>query len=244
VALERVWLHVRRGQVSDAAIACEGLELLAEKYDPSADFSWLDLHRYAALARAYLASAQERFDDAIAALQSLMEDAERANNHYFALRVAAHLSVVQFAAGQTAAAKSRFRQVLDVSADAGIRQTILDEGQTIGPLLMAVQDEGDLAPLPTELRSYLSEIIAAWKSRYQPGADPGQRQSQGNPLSPREGAVLNLVAQGLSNKEIARSLAITPETVKSHIKHIFEKLQVEKRVQAIARAQSLGLVTM
>jgi LuxR family transcriptional regulator, maltose regulon positive regulatory protein len=50
-----------------------------------------------------------------------------------------------------------------------------------------------------------------------------------------------LIADGLSNKEIARTLAITPETVKSHVKHIFIKLNVERRAQAVARAQTLGL---
>jgi LuxR family maltose regulon positive regulatory protein len=61
------------------------------------------------------------------------------------------------------------------------------------------------------------------------------------PLSTREGVILKLIAEGLSNKEIARNLAITPETVKSHVKHIFTKLNVEKRAQAVSRAQILGL---
>jgi DNA-binding CsgD family transcriptional regulator len=60
-------------------------------------------------------------------------------------------------------------------------------------------------------------------------------------LSAREGAILKLIAEGLSNKEIARNLAIGPETVKTHVKHIFTKLNVEKRAQAVSRAQSLGL---
>jgi LuxR family transcriptional regulator, maltose regulon positive regulatory protein len=51
-----------------------------------------------------------------------------------------------------------------------------------------------------------------------------------------------LIAEGKSNKEIARNLAIAPETVKSHVKHKFTKLNVEKRAQAVSRAQSLGLV--
>jgi LuxR family maltose regulon positive regulatory protein len=51
-----------------------------------------------------------------------------------------------------------------------------------------------------------------------------------------------LIAQGQSNKEIARTLGITPETVKSHVKSIFTKLDVDKRAQAVARAQALGLV--
>jgi len=63
------------------------------------------------------------------------------------------------------------------------------------------------------------------------------------PLSAREGDILKLIAQGQSNKEIARSLAIAPETVKSHVKRIFSKLAVERRAQAVSRAQSLGLVS-
>jgi FixJ family two-component response regulator len=61
-------------------------------------------------------------------------------------------------------------------------------------------------------------------------------------LSAREVEILNLIAQGRSNKEIARVLCIAPETIKSHLKHIFTKLNVERRAQAVSRAQSLGLV--
>jgi DNA-binding CsgD family transcriptional regulator len=62
------------------------------------------------------------------------------------------------------------------------------------------------------------------------------------PLSVRQTDILDLIAQGRSNKEIARSLCIAPETVKTHVKHIFVKLNVEKRAQAVSRAYSLGLV--
>ena len=63
-----------------------------------------------------------------------------------------------------------------------------------------------------------------------------------DPLSVREGDILDLIAQGRSNKEIARSLCIARETVKTHVKHIFIKLNVEKRAQAVSRAHGLGLV--
>ena len=61
-------------------------------------------------------------------------------------------------------------------------------------------------------------------------------------LSVRERDTLALIAQGLSNREIAGTLAVTPETVKSHVKRIFAKLSVKKRAQAVSRAQSLGLI--
>jgi DNA-binding CsgD family transcriptional regulator len=61
-------------------------------------------------------------------------------------------------------------------------------------------------------------------------------------LSTRERDIISLIARGESNKEVARNLGISPETVKSHMKHIFTKLDVDKRAYAVARAQSLGFI--
>ena len=87
----------------------------------------------------------------------------------------------------------------------------------------------------------LDRLIQGWRTIYQP--DPAQApRAIADSLTPRERGILELIAEGRSNKEIARSLGIAPETVKSHVKNIFDKLSVEKRAQAIARAQSLGLL--
>jgi len=61
-------------------------------------------------------------------------------------------------------------------------------------------------------------------------------------LTPRERYILELIGSGQSNKEIARTLGIAPETVKSHVKNLFVKLSVERRAQAVYRAQSLGMM--
>ena len=60
-------------------------------------------------------------------------------------------------------------------------------------------------------------------------------------LSPRECGILELISQGYSNKRVAYALGITEETVKSHVKHAFMKLDVNTRAHAVARAQRLGL---
>jgi LuxR family maltose regulon positive regulatory protein len=62
------------------------------------------------------------------------------------------------------------------------------------------------------------------------------------PLSDRELEVLRLIATGLSNREIAQELVIAIGTVKSHINHIYGKLGVKNRTQAVARAQKLSLL--
>lgn len=61
-------------------------------------------------------------------------------------------------------------------------------------------------------------------------------------LTPREQEVLQLLARGLSNKEIADSLTITSETVKTHLKNIFGKLKVDRRMKAAAIAKTIGLL--
>lgn len=60
-------------------------------------------------------------------------------------------------------------------------------------------------------------------------------------LSPREMDVLKALVDGQSNKEIARTLHISPNTVKTHVARVFEKLEVQRRTQAITEARRLGI---
>ena len=62
------------------------------------------------------------------------------------------------------------------------------------------------------------------------------------PLSERELEILKLIAQGLSNREISERLFLALDTVKGHNRRIFDKLQVQRRTEAIARARELGLL--
>jgi ATP/maltotriose-dependent transcriptional regulator MalT len=72
-------------------------------------------------------------------------------------------------------------------------------------------------------------------------SQPDVAQPAINPLTARELQVLQLIAQGQSNSEIAQELVIAVSTVKSHINKIFNKLNVSNRTQALVRAQALQL---
>jgi two-component system NarL family response regulator len=63
-------------------------------------------------------------------------------------------------------------------------------------------------------------------------------------VTPRELSTLRLMADGMSNKEIATSLSITERTVKSHLGHLFEKLGVTSRTEAVKVATRRGLVRL
>jgi LuxR family maltose regulon positive regulatory protein len=239
--LERARLCLNEGRIDEAAECLNRLERLAAEYPAATNCAWSDIHRYAALARAYVASAEQRFDDAISILSALRRDCENVHNLQLALRVETHLAAVRFRTKQVAEALESFGGIVTAFAKAGIYQTILDEGAEVGPLLVAFQEKLERTESSRELMSYVSNLTTAWRSRYQSEPQQAPTSAVVESLSERESDILKLIAGGLSNKEIARNLAITPETVKSHVKHIFTKLNVERRAQAVSRAQILGL---
>jgi DNA-binding CsgD family transcriptional regulator len=90
---------------------------------------------------------------------------------------------------------------------------------------------------PAPMGSLLSQREACYAGDR--ATQPSGRVSDS--LTPRERDVLAMISQGLSNKRIARALELSPETVKSHVKHIFLKLEVSTRTEAVFRALSLEL---
>jgi len=110
------------------------------------------------------------------------------------------------------------------------------------------QMAGVFTPERVEMLKFLSSQIA-YMQKLQSflEADVSEAKAEkptppATPLTERELEVLNLIAKGMSNKEIARVLFLTVNTVKTHVLKIYEKLQANRRVQAIARARELKLL--
>ena len=240
--LSQMRLCLREGRIDEGVEHLHRVEQLALEYPAPSNCARSDIHRYVALARAGIASAQLRFDDAISILAPLQHDLENVHNRHFALRVEMRIAILKFKAGQAAEALGSFGHIVAVFATAGICRTILDEEAEVGPLLLAFQQTSARTSSSLEHRSFVSDLVEAWKTRHEPEeGQPSQPSPAAGALTRRESDILKLVAVGLSNKEIAKDLAIAPETVKSHVKHIFTKLNVERRAQAVSRAQILGV---
>ena len=103
--------------------------------------------------------------------------------------------------------------------------------------------EGLFRALPrSDALADLHPCIAQLLSSAVSGASTASALASHQTLSRRETAILRMIAQGMSNKRIAKSLGIAPETVKSHAKSIFVKLGARTRAQAVARAEATGLL--
>lgn len=78
--------------------------------------------------------------------------------------------------------------------------------------------------------------------RLQPSPSQGGTEDGASVLSPRESEVLNLLSRGFAYQEIARLLDVSPHTVGTYVKRLYEKLQVRSRGEAVFEAQRMGLL--
>jgi LuxR family maltose regulon positive regulatory protein len=86
--------------------------------------------------------------------------------------------------------------------------------------------------------AYARRLLQAWAAE---GAVRGASPLL-EPLTDRELQMLELLAQGLSNREIADLLVLSPNTVRTHLYHLYAKLTVHSRLQAVLRGRELGLL--
>jgi LuxR family maltose regulon positive regulatory protein len=118
----------------------------------------------------------------------------------------------------------------------------VEEGTQIATLLAKILDKQRKGRRSREhdlTYSYAAKLLTVFppEERLQTAPSPLVE-----PLSPRELELLEFIATGASNQEIAQELFITVNTVKKHITHIFGKLEATRRTQAVARARELGLI--
>jgi len=123
----------------------------------------------------------------------------------------------------------------------GFVRLFLDEGEPMAALLSAAAARG-MKP------GYPGALLAAFAAERERGAEERSAsavslsQALVEPLSARELEVLRLVSEGLSNQEIGERLFLALDTIKGHNRRIFDKLEVKRRTEAIARARELGLI--
>jgi LuxR family maltose regulon positive regulatory protein len=143
------------------------------------------------------------------------------------------------AGGDTDQAITALEKALTLAKPAGFIRIFVDEGPLMARLLYETLSRG-IAP------DYVRRLLAAFPVTEPEQPDVSKTRAPNSeliePLSERELEVLQLIAEGLTNPEIASRLFLALNTVKTHAGNIYGKLNVHSRTQAIARAQVLGLL--
>ncbi len=201
--------------------------------------------RYVTLARVLIARGRGHRNASSLAqarmlLDRLLETAIGAGAQGRRIETQLLLAMALYAQGKTKQALSTLGPILAQAEPEGYLRLFADEGEVMERLLALI------APFTTATPDYLQRIQAATASAWHPQPDASTqaapRSMPFEPLSAREHDVLQLVAEGLSNQQIAERLILSLHTVKLHVRHLMAKLNAANRTQAVARARAFHLL--
>ncbi|MGE8064403.1 LuxR C-terminal-related transcriptional regulator [Pseudomonas sp. NPDC089569] len=220
------------------ALACaQQLEQLLADHSLLAQDDFTDYHYLSTLAALWCETAEYCRPVDLTQAQRLCQWAAAHNQRLKQTRLAASLALVYWKRQQKESAvtylleacqlvehSGAYRLLMDLPAADGLQQLIQHALQDkrlsqarLAQLQRLLPDTGDTTQQPGQARTAIA-------------------------LTSKERHVLEMVSQGKSNKEMAKLLGITPETIKSHMKNIFSKLQVDSRAQAAVIAKASGLI--
>jgi LuxR family maltose regulon positive regulatory protein len=238
VAARKIRVQVAQGRLGEALgwAREQGLSVHDE-------LSYLREFDHITLARVLLARYQsDRADGSISGavelLERLLKAAEERGGKGSAIEILVLLAHAYHAQGDLPAALLPLQRALALAEPQGHVRVFLDEGSSMLQLLCE-------ASVREIMPDYTDKLLTAFESEKQKSEDKPDlppAQSLIDPLSQRELKILQLIAQGLSNREIGERLFLALDTVKGYNRKIFDKLQVQSRTEAIARARELGLL--
>jgi len=184
-------------------------------------------------ARVYMAKGM--IDASISLLNSIIPKFLNQGANSFLIRAMVALSVAYHTNGQVQKAMRALLKAMALGAPENNIGDFIILGHHLMPLLYGMKK----ARLETEFSSKLLSILSNSKI---PNPAAGSKVTHIDPLSQREIDVLELIAQGMTNREIGVSLFLSANTIKSHSINIYRKLDVNNRGQAVSKARLLGIL--
>jgi LuxR family maltose regulon positive regulatory protein len=226
----RIWLA--QDKLGDAS-----QWVLERGLDADGDPTYLHEKEYVVLARVLI--AQGRLDETARLLPRLLETAEAGGHTSRAIEILMLQALALQVQGDTGQAITTLEQALTLAEPGGFIRIFVDEGPPMARLLYEALARG-IAP------DYTRRLLAAFPAVEPEHAGPPKVQTPESgliePLSERELEVLVLLAEGLTNPEIASRLFLALNTIKAHTSNIYGKLGVHNRIQAVTKARGLGIL--
>jgi LuxR family maltose regulon positive regulatory protein len=190
------------------------------------------------LSQARVHLAQGNPSAALAVLESFHHLVEAKGWKDERLKVMVLRAVAYQALGALDKAVQILGEALTLAEPGGFVRMFVNEGTPMAQLLSEASAHGIMPDYVAKLLA----VLEAEEQKREEKSSVSSAQPLIEPLSQRELEVLQLIAQGLSNDEIGKRLFLALDTVKGHNRKIFDKLQVQRRTEAVARARELGLL--
>jgi LuxR family maltose regulon positive regulatory protein len=217
----------------------------AREYGTTQDYLSYPRH-FERITMARVLLGEGRTDETLNFLDRLLEDAVSDDRTAHEIELLILRALALNGRGDTEGALHSLKRALALAEPEGFVRLFVDEGPPMAALLERLirksHDDGTYSVAPD---GYAGSLLEHFALEAPPSSNGGSRRSPApgfEPLSEREIEVLELVAAGLSNAEIAGELYLSVGTVKAHVHHIFGKLLVRNRSQAVARARELRLL--
>ncbi len=195
-----------------------------------------------AMMQSWTAGPERGSPDAVAELKRLHLVINAAASPHVLCNISVEFAILLHSEGNLGEADAVFHQALKSAIRAGSSQPFMRPSPVIGVLLERACDRLDRGSTDKDILPIVEGLLSDWRALNDALPSTTAARPVANSLSDRERAVLENVCHGQTNKSIARSLGISPETVKSHMKRIFMKLSVNTRSEAVARVKALGML--
>jgi LuxR family maltose regulon positive regulatory protein len=212
----------------------------AESIKPPPNFDEMDIlqeYQLSTLASVWMAAG--KYALAVNLLQSLLGMARKQKRWRDVIRLGNMLAVAHKQNGEMSIAHDTLKDSLQRGREEGYVRSFLDLGTEMQALLtiLSTKSQG----LSKELLTYIEKLLESFRLEKK---DVITEQGAGpRLLTAREMEVMRALSKGLTYAIIARNLVISENTLKSHIKNIYSKLEVNNRTQAILQAEKKGLLS-
>jgi LuxR family maltose regulon positive regulatory protein len=173
-------------------------------------------------------------------IEPALEQAQASGLMFNVTRLLILKALVSYAQRENDSALTMLKSALTLAEPENYMRSFLDPGKPMEELLSWSLESQSLNE--PHLRAYAGKLLSHFGVNTSIEARQPTAETLFEPLSQRELEVLRLIAQGLSNREISERLFLALSTVKGHNRVIFDKLQVQRRTEAVARARELGLL--